>query len=95
MKSEYQNNIVDKIRALRYSRNYSQLDLSSLLDVSPGHIGNIETPSRPHKYTLTQLSIICDEFKVPIESLFFDKTDSMSSHEIVQRLINCIIEYEK
>ena len=95
MKSEYQNSIVDKIRALRLKLNYSQLDLSSLLDVSPGQIGNIETPSRPHKYTLTQLSIICDEFKVPIENLFLDDCEALSKHEVVQRLINCIIEYEK
>ena len=95
MKSEYQNSIIDKIRALRMKLNYSQLDVSSLLDVSPGQIGNIETPSRPHKYTLTQLSIICDEFKVPIESLFLDDCGAMSTHEVVQRLINCIIEYEK
>lgn len=95
MKSEYQNSIVDKIRAMRLKHNYSQLELSSLLDVSPGQIGNIETPSRPHKYTLTQLSIICDEFKVSIESLFLDNCEDMSTHEVVQRLINCIIEYEK
>lgn len=95
MKTEYQNSIVDKIRALRLKRGYSQLTLSSLLDISPGQIGNIETPTRPHKYTLTQLSIICDEFKVPIVSLFLDNSENMSTNEVVQRLINCIIEYEK
>lgn len=95
MKSEYQNSIVDKIRVLRLDLDYSQLKLSYLLGISPGQIGNIETPTKPHKYTLTQIALICDEFNVPIENLFLDDCQNMSTHEVVQRLINCIIEYEK
>ena len=95
MKTEYQNAIIDKIRAKRLELGYSQLDIAALLDISTGQMGNIETPTRPHKYTIAQLSMICDEFKLPIEDLFLDNKKDFSQDEIIRRLINSIIEYEK
>ena len=77
------------------SKDYSQQDVSAVLDISNGQVGNIETPSKPHKYTLSQLSILCDEFKVNIVDLFLDNPSELSSEELIKRLINSIIEYEK
>ncbi len=95
MKTDYQNAIVDKIRRLRLEKNISQYRLSSAIGISTGQIGNIETPTRPHKYTLEQLSIICDELDIRIQDLFLDNPDSLTQEDLVKRLINSIIEYEK
>lgn len=95
MKSEYQNIIVDRIRRIRLSKNYSQQDISAILDISNGQVGNIETPTKTHKYTLSQLAVLCEEFEVNIKDLFLEDTDGLSSEELVKRLINSIIEYEK
>lgn len=95
MKSEYQLLIIDKIRRLRHEHDYSQFKLAALLGISAGQMGNIESPMRAHKYTLSQLSVVCEEFGMPIEKLFLDNTDSLAKEEIIRRLINSIIEYEK
>lgn len=95
MKSDYQNEIVNKIRRLRLSKNISQATLAAAIGVSAGQIGNIETPTRAHKYTLAQLSIICDELGIAFENLFLGDEISLSKDETIRRLINCIIEYEK
>lgn len=95
MKSEYQNTIVNKIRQLRLSKDMSQIQVATVLGVSPGQLGNIETPSRPHKYTLAQLSILCDELGVSIVNLFLEDRNGLTQEEMIKRLINCIIEYEK
>lgn len=95
MKSEYQNTIVNKIRQLRLSKDMSQIQVATVLGVSPGQLGNIETPSRPHKYTLAQLSILCDELGVSIVDLFLEDRNGLTQEEMIKRLINCIIEYEK
>lgn len=95
MKSEYQNAIINKIRQLRLSQDVSQFKISTLIGVSTGHVGNIETPTMPHKYTLSQLSMICEELGLKIQDLFLDDISGLSQDETIQRLINCIIEYEK
>lgn len=95
MKSDYQNAIINKIRQLRQEKNFSQFHIATAIGISTGQLGNIETPSRPHKYTLSQLSIICDELGIKIEDLFLDSTDELSKEETIKRLINSIIEYEK
>lgn len=95
MKSDYQNTIVSKIRKLRLSKNYSQQDISAILNISNGQIGNIETPSKSHKYTLAQLAILCDEFNISITSLFLEDIEGFSTDEVTKRLINSLIEYEK
>ncbi len=94
MKTDYQNAIVDKVRRLRLSNNYSQQDIALFLGISNGQVGNIETPTKSHKYRLSQLSRICDEFKIRIVDLFLENIDDLTPEELINRLINCIIEYE-
>lgn len=95
MKTEYQNSIINKVRQIRNDRKISQIDISVLLNISPGQVGNIETPSRPHKYTLSQLALLCDEFEINIQDLFLENYGNLSKDELIKRLINSIIEYEK
>lgn len=95
MKSDYQNAIVNKIRQLRQDKGLSQFQIATMLGISTGQLGNIETPSRPHKYTLAQLSIICEEFGIQIVDLFLDDRQGLVLDDVIKRLINSIIEYEK
>lgn len=93
MKSDYQNTIIDKVRVLRLSHHYSQRDVSAILNISSGQIGNIESPTKSHKYTLAQLSVLCDAFGVNITDLFLDNTVDLTQEEVVRKLIDNIIEY--
>lgn len=43
-KTEYQLEIILKIKELREANNVSQKELSNLLEVAPGLIGSIESP---------------------------------------------------
>ena len=44
-KTEYQLEIILKIKELREANNVSQKELSNLLEVAPGLIGSIESPT--------------------------------------------------
>ncbi len=59
MKTEFQQNLVAKIKKLREEKGLRQADMAKCLGVSPGHIGNVESYKYDHKYTLKQLSTIC------------------------------------
>lgn len=95
MKSEFQNNIIAKIRRLREEHGYSQEDLATVLGLSNGHIGNIESSKMNHKYTLSHISKICEEFHYPIGRIFLDDKDPLDHVEIVNCIINKIIKYEE
>lgn len=92
MKSDYQQFIIAKLRKLREERGYSQQKLGIILGLSNGQIGNIESLSRPHKYTLSQIKILCNHFNIRIEQIFLDDEDYKDG-EIIKVLIDKIIEY--
>lgn len=94
MKSTYQNKIIDTIRELRIKHHTSQEGLATLLHLSSGHIGNIESPKMGHKYTLKQLYTLCKQFHYPIEQLFLEESDYTSGEDIVSKVIQKIIQYE-
>lgn len=68
-KSEYQLEVVNRIKDLRIKADVGQTKLANLLDVVSGQIGNIESPRYQHKYTLKQLYTISKFFDVSIEYL--------------------------
>lgn len=94
MKSAFQNDVVFRVRTLREKNGYSQLRIAELLGLSSGQIGNIETPKQPHKYTLAQLEVLCNEFHIPIEQLFCSSVEE--AEKITTRdLVHKIIEYQQ
>lgn len=95
MKSEYQNNVINKIRRLREEHQYSQENIASLLGLSNGHVGNIESSKTSHKYTLSHILKICNEFNYPIEQIFLNDEDYTKDIDIVSILIQKIIKYEE
>lgn len=94
-KSEYQLHIISKIKQERESRGLGQKFIANLLDISEGHVGNIESPKFPQKYTLRQLDTLCKHFKMPTEQLFVSDDVYMQANiNITTLLVDKIVEYE-
>lgn len=86
-KTDYQIDVIARIRNLRTARNVSQVALADMINVSNGQIGNIESPKFQHKYTLKQLYIIATHFGVTLDHLLTGCDTPLSSDELIQALI--------
>ncbi|WP_455584139.1 helix-turn-helix transcriptional regulator [Bacteroides sp.] len=95
MKNEYQTEIINKIKRLREENGYSQVKIASLLGISHGQMGNIESIRCSHKYTLEHIYTICTEFNISIEHIFLEDADYSNNKDIIKTLIFKIIQYEK
>lgn len=95
MKSEYQNHIIYRIRQLREEHGYTQGKIASVIGISNGQMGNIESPKTSHKYTLAHIQQICKEFKHPIEQIFLEDEDFSTNNDIISLLIEKIVKYEQ
>jgi len=89
-KTEYQIQIINKIKKLRVDNGTSQQQLAQILGATNGHIGNIESLKFANKYTLNQLNLIAHHFHLPIESFFM--TDSEQAITIAE-YTNRVCEY--
>lgn len=89
-KTDTQILILNRIKQLRVDRGYSQQQMADILNVTNGQIGNIESLRQPHKYTLSQIKKICDEFKVSVAELLTDK-----AHCSCEELVEAIVKYEE
>ena len=95
MKTEYQIEIISKVRKLREANQYSQIQLANYLGLSDGQIGNVESLRYSQKYILSQLYRICKLFNIPIEHLFIKDSEYTGDVDIVDLLIQKIIQYEE
>ncbi len=86
-KTDFQNEVVNRIRRLRIKNGISQIRLAAIIDVSNGQIGNIESPRFQHKYTLKHLYLISNYFKVPFEYLLTGDNIKLGSEELIEFLI--------
>lgn len=93
MKTEYQNSIILRLKRIRMEFGYSQKDVAMLLGISPGQMGNIESPKAANKYTLNQIAILCNNFNIPIEQVFIEDANYDNSKDIINLLISRIIKY--
>lgn len=87
IKTEFQNEVVNRIRQLRMDHDISQMKLANIIDVSNGQIGNIESPRFQHKYTLRHLYIIARFFNVSICYLLTGNTEELNTDSLLQILI--------
>lgn len=95
-KTPYQQEIILLIKKLRQDSDVSQSQLSEILGLSPGQIGNIESPRFTHKYTIKQIYEISKYFNYPFEKVFLKEEEmTLSKKEIIDLLINRIIDYDK
>lgn len=86
-KTEYQLEVISRIRKLRIENEVSQVGLANLIDISNGQIGNIESSKYQHKYTLKQLYLIAQYFKVSMEYLLTGSNESLNSSQLIEALI--------
>jgi putative transcriptional regulator len=93
-KTDFQEQIIQKIKNLRTERGISQLSLSNILDISDGQVGNIESPRFPHKYTLKQIYTFCSFVQYPLENLFLSE-EELKLKNSMQLLIKKIIQYDE
>lgn len=94
-KSEYQLQIIFRIKQERETRGLGQKNIANILGISEGHVGNIESSKFPQKYTLKQLDILCKYFHIPMERLFIPDDMFMEENaNITALLIEKIVEYE-
>jgi len=92
MKTDYQQQIIDRLRKIREERNFSQAFVAKSLGISPGQLGNIESYKRSHKYTLKQIYELSKLLNIPLQNIFTENQNSMS--EDVEELIKQIIRYQ-
>ncbi len=93
MKTDYQQQVINRIKLIRESKGFSQLTFSKLLEISLGQMGNIDSCKQPHKYTLKQILKICDFLEITVEEIFFpseEKGNTFSTRDV----INAIIRYQ-
>lgn len=55
--------VINRVKEMRLERNISQAELSRLLDVSEGFIGNVESKNYRAKYNLRHINAFAKIFK--------------------------------
>lgn len=93
MKTDYQQQVINRIKFIRESKGLSQLAFSKLLDISPGQMGNIDSCKQPHKYTLKQILKICDFLQIRVEDIFFANNEKCRVYS-TRDVMNAIIKYQ-
>ena len=94
MKTEYQQKVINRIKAIREGKGVTQLAIAKLLDISPGQMGNIDSYKQPHKYTIRQIVTICDSLGVKIEDVLFPNEFSSKTYS-VREVVDAIIRYQE
>ena len=87
MKTEFQYEVISRIKKLREEKNYTQASIAKLLEISPGQLGNIESIKQEHKFTLAQILKICDELNISIENIFLPEQEGAKTREIIEAII--------
>lgn len=93
--TNYQDEIIQRIKKLREAQGISQSKLSEILGISRGQVSNIENPHYPHKYTLKQIDTLCRHLDYPIEKIFLPNVKiALECSEAVNAVLSSIIKYE-
>lgn len=93
MKTEYQQEVITRIRRLRESRGITQIALANMLGISPGQMGNIDSFKQPHKYTIKQILTVCDALGVNVEDVLFSEDLKQKAYS-VRDVVDAIIKYQ-
>ena len=87
MKTQFQYEVISRLKKLREEKNYTQASIAKLLEISPGQLGNIESIKQEHKFTLAQILRICDELNISIESIFLPEKEGVKTREGIEAII--------
>lgn len=72
-KSEIEWHIVLAVRSIRMEKKYTQRDLASLLGVSPGYIGQVESENNRSMYSYDQLNVLAKHFECSLKDFMPEK----------------------
>ena len=87
MKTQYQYEVISKLKKYREEKNYTQASIAKLLGISPGQLGNIESFKQDHKFTLAQILKICDTLEIDIESIFLPDKENVKTREVIEAIV--------
>ena len=87
MKTQYQYEVISRLKKLREDKNYTQASLAKLLEISPGQLGNIESIKQEHKFTLAQILKICDVLEFDIERIFLPEQEVAMTREVIEAIV--------
>lgn len=65
-KTKFEIAVMEIVKALRQKKNLSQDDLATLMNVSRGFIGQVESLSNPSTYNLNHLNKLAFELKCSV-----------------------------
>lgn len=92
MKTQFQYEVISKLKKYREEKNYTQASIAKLLGISPGQLGNIESYKQDHKFTLAQIMKICDLLEIDILDIILPERGT----EIEPRkLLEAIVAYQE
>ena len=74
LKSSIEQYVIDRVKEKRIAKGYSQRELSYMLDVSKGFIGNVENPKYRAKYSLKHINLLAEIFKCSPKDFMPDKS---------------------
>ena len=88
MKTQFQYEVISRLKKLRDEKNYTQASLAKLLEISPGQLGNIESYKQAHKFTLAQILKICDTLDIDIlDILLPEKGEDVKPREVIEAIV--------
>lgn len=93
MKTEYQIDIINRLKLERDKHNLSQKDIADKLGISYGFLGRIESPKQEGKYNLAQIRQLCEIYGIRLSELFMPDSH-LDGEDLINGLVNAIIEYE-
>lgn len=68
-KTKFEIAVMEIVKALRQKKNLSQDDLATLMNVSRGFIGQVESLNNPSTYNLNHLNKLAFELKCSVADL--------------------------
>jgi transcriptional regulator with XRE-family HTH domain len=68
-KTKFEMAVADKVAEMRRARGLSQDDIATILSLTRGFIGQIESPNSPSTYNLNHLNRLAFEFNCSIHEL--------------------------
>ena len=96
MKTQFQYEVISKLKKYREEKNYTQASIAKLLGISPGQLGNIESYKQGHKFTLAQILKICDFLKIDIVDILLpEKGKDVGSRALIEAIVKYQEVYKK
>jgi transcriptional regulator with XRE-family HTH domain len=77
-KSKFELEIVDLVRQKRRENKLTQENIATILNVTPGYIGQIESKNEPSMYTHDQLNVLAMEMECSPREFYPGKSQRSS-----------------